>query len=414
MRTILFCLLLAGLYPAMAQKKPLVVGEKVPYSNSIAYQTGSLHLAGLKGPVIIDLFSSNCVVCFQMMPKINELQQQFAGRLRFLLLGRRDKKIEPMYRKFEERLKLKLEVAFDSLFFKQVQVNELPTYIWIGSDGRVTAVTGPSKMSAENIELFVQGRPLPFSPNVQPVGLDAAKPYLLNGNGGPDSNYFVRSVLGPWQESLSYRLWPARAFNPGTRTFNVIGADRKRLYNYAYWGLLSWSFGDSLYGRAWQLPLVEPEAVDLEEKYCYSVSYNGTHIPDLETIMRKDLESFFGYAAKMETREMPVYVLKLEKPGLLRSKGGPIIFDMTHAGFKLHNRRVEHLVQVLSYYDSTFIPFLDQTGIDYPLDLEVETILTNQADFFAALREQGILIVRERRPMKVLVLRPKKDVAARQ
>lgn len=422
MRILLICLLVFNVIAGSAQKMTLMTDAPFPYEGKFYFNsdpTQAKAISAFKGQnVIIDLFSSNCVVCFQMLPKINALQKQYYNELKFLLIGFHDQKIEVLYDKFKARLNLTMDVAFDSLIFQSIQVNSLPTYIWINKAGIVEAVTGPSELTEENVTLFINGHQLPFAAVAKAVSYDSKKPYLLNGNGGDDKNFLVRTVFGKWSPSMPYFLPQRLKFLPSTQHFNVLGAGLNHLYNYAYWGKAHWEDRDPYYGKIWLKPIVldyngDTLAIKLKDLYCYGVAFAGKQEPDLSGLMRKDLEAYFGYSVYIETHLMPCYLVRIKSPGLLRSSHTDTSFEYNHAGFSLRNMKFNTIIQLLAYYSTNDLPFLDESNIDYRVSIDVDALLTNQEDFFSALEDQGVIIERSTRPMKILVLRKKNSIAAK-
>ena len=72
----------------------------------------------------------------------------------------------------------------------------------------------------------------------------------------------------------------------------------------------------------------------------------------------------------------------------------------------------------IAYYNYTGdsredIPFINETGVNFNVDVSFEAILTVRDEFFAALKEIGIIVELKSRIMDVLILTPKKSIAIR-
>src|SRR5690606_1751019 len=125
----------------------------------------------------------------------------------------------------------------------------MPTYIWIEKQGKIAAVTHHMDVTNENINKLYAGEELGLINVTEPHRYKSGKPYLVNGNGGPDTNYLVRSVIGKWDPSLSYEVPSKLKFREDGKCFNVIGTSLFYLYKYAWFGKGLWFYGDSLYGK---------------------------------------------------------------------------------------------------------------------------------------------------------------------
>jgi thiol-disulfide isomerase/thioredoxin len=390
-------------------KAKLIVGKNFPYAGSFYfndnYKTGISFNQTMRVPVIIDLFSSTCVVCFQMLPKINLLQKKFNDSVRFMLIGYEDGKIKQLFQKFKERLGLRLDVAYDSVVFHHVEINYVPTYIWVNIDGTIAAVTGPDDVKEKNVQSFINRENLSFGQNILRIAFDQSVPFGLNGNGAPDTGYLMRSVLADWTPGLPVSMPIKLEYRENTRHFNTVGLQMKQLYNYAYWGKAFWDFGDSLYGKVSLQPVIQENNNDSNRRFCYTTAYNGMK-PDLKRTVQNDLAGYFGYQVQIEKRKLPCYVVRQLYPKARKLESKEVAFKgaLNHGGFEYSRIIFSEIMNILAYYNESDIPFIDESGIDYPIDIKVDALLTEQDDFFSALHKAGITISKEEREMSVLVL----------
>jgi len=357
--------------------------------------------------LLLDLFSSNCIQCFQNLPRLDSINKQYGKDLTILLVGKRDYKLEGLYEKYRKRFNLQLDVSIDSVLFTKVKYFFLPTYVWIGPDGLIRAVSAPDQVTVENIERFISGKPLPFGalPIVQ--GFDPKKDYLIEGNGGPDSNYLIRSIFGKWDPTLPYFTPDKLQFSLETNKFTTLGKTMEGLYRYAYFNSSFWRYGDSLNGKVWLHPVLpDGETSQGDERYCFSASYKGERMPDLTLLLKNTLEQYFGYKGSVLQQQKPYYSVQVI-PAFrerLKTRGEKSIRRRTHASLDYRNVTIDQVIERIAYYNTSKLPFVNETGIDYNIDVIVEAILTNENDFFAALKKIGILIEKKYRLMDVLVL----------
>lgn len=418
-RLLLWTLLLASGY-TYAQKMPLVVGEPFPYQESFIVSYPERQVKSLENykdkHLLLVLFGSECIQNFRYLPTLDSLSKNKKAQLNVLHIGRKDHKIEEMYYKYQRYFNLQLEVAFDSLCFLKVKVYGLPTYVWIGQDGKIKGVSAPSELTSENVSRFLSGKPLPFGSITEGLSYNTASELF---NKKTDSNYLFRTKLGIWNNTMPYNYPVKLAFD--SSNFHVSGVFLEGLYRYAYFGTGFWDHGDSLNGKVWLYPLLKGDSVFFsQQKYYFSASYSGSNQPDLKSLLKSNLEDYFGYTGEIVRKSMPYYSVTVmpDKIETLRTKGEKKVWRNNHARIYLRNVPIDLLIERIAYYNYTGdnrkdIPFFDETGVNFNVDVSFEAILTVRDEFFAALRKIGIIVELKSRIMDVLILTPKKSIAIR-
>ncbi len=417
-RLLLWTLIFASGY-TYAQKIPLAVGKPFPYSEKfvISYPESRVRtIENYKGKyLLLVLFGSECIQNFKYLPGLDSLSKKHKDHLTVLHIGRKDHKIEEMYRNYQRYFNLGLEVAFDSVSFQKIRVYFLPTYVWIGEDGLIRGVSDPSGLTRDNMTTFLSGKPLPFG-TVSETLSDKTSSEIFNKC---DSNSLFRTKLGIWNSTIPYHYPKKLAFE--SNQFHVSGVYLEGLYRYAYFGTGFWDYGDSLDGKAWLYPLLKGDSVFFSpQKYCFSASYTGANPPDLRSVLKSNLEEYFGYKGEIVRRSMPYYSVTVvpDKMEALRTRGEKKVWRNNHARIYLRNVPIDLLVERIAYYNYTGenrqdIPFINETGIDFNVDVSFDAILTVRDEFFAALRKIGIIVELKSRTMDVLILTPKESIAIR-
>ena len=123
-------------------------------------------------------------------------------------------------------------------------------------------------------------------------------------------------------------------------------------------------------------------------------------------LLKNTLEQYFGYKGSVLQQQKPYYSVQVI-PAFrerLKTRGEKSIRRRTHASLDYRNVTIDQVIERIAYYNTSKLPFVNETGIDYNIDVIVEAILTNENDFFAALKKIGILIEKKYRLMDVLVL----------
>ena len=388
--------------PARLQSNKLEIGKVFP--------SELLHLPkGSSGkPMIVDFFSSSCIVCFKSMPHVNELNKQFKDSVQFLLVGREDGKIQGIYKKFEKKFSLSLTTRFDSVIFKIGGIESMPLYVWVGRDGIIQAITGPKDVDQENIRTFLRAGALPDMSR-QRSPFDLNRLYLVNGNGGDDSVYLFRSLL-----TVAGRHSPILTptfVDTSKPYFQALGVSTIKLYQYAYIGKNWWSPNDEAYGKIYPVPVfADTDQLDSSlytQRYNYSVKVPAENRRQLFAVMRSDLNNYFGLDAHVEQRLMPCLklVCRNNKCDQLRSRSPEKLLETTQVGMRATQLKIAELVYLLYTWFQLGPPFIDATGIDFPIDISIDAILTDFDEVRKRLQKCGLDLIEEKRMMILLVLR---------
>lgn len=194
-----------------------------------------------------------------------------------------------------------------------------------------------------------------------------------------------------------------------------MGMNIPDLYRLAYFGKHFWDYGDSLNGKAWFFPIYSDGVIPNEDqRYSFSTSYTSVLSRDLEKIFQSTLADNFGYTVSVEKRNMVYYSVNTDsaKIASLRSKGDKKIRRRNHTYIDFQNVTLDELIKTLAYYDITYIPFINESPVNFTIDIKVNAILTDQSDLFSSLADKGIVIQKKERPMRVLILTKEKRTAA--
>jgi len=154
------------------QATGLSVGQSLPDSllnaelNILGAGGGTvLKLAGFKGkPFILDFWASWCGSCIKSLPHVDSLLKANGQALGIVLVNSsaRDRDAGKLARFVNAFLKDHPGfsvpfVAPHELFSRYFKISRLPSYVWVGSDGRIKAFSGYGTLSAQNIRRFLAG-----------------------------------------------------------------------------------------------------------------------------------------------------------------------------------------------------------------------------------------------------------------
>lgn len=384
--------------------------------------------------LLLDFWSINCGACVVGFPYVNKIEQQLGDRVQVMLIGIQDAQdlIQPMYAKFREREHLIMPCAFDSAVANRFDIGLVPHSILIDDKGIVRCVT--TSFSAQDVEGFLEGHP-PVMPKTyrrmhddstqadvrRPF--DPAIPYLVNANGGDESDFVFRAVFSHWDGARQ------QAYRPSSITqdlakgqFQALGVPLEWLFNYAHFGKGAWNYFDTMYDKAFIHPILD---VRDSSQFNYSVKYNrnlyacSIGVPKervseeyMKTVLQKELSLLLGVESVVETRNVPVWALKANASTAekLRTRGGLEQGReiLPHVGFIVNNFPFSRLVYWIKGNQWPKLIF-DDTGISGNIDINLDCIPTDFDDLNRALKKNGLYLMPSARPMKVVVIRDQKQ-----
>jgi thiol-disulfide isomerase/thioredoxin len=423
-------------YPEVGKPMPDLTLRNIKY-----YAKKSARVADFRGKwLLLDFWDIHCTACIGSFPHINEIQAKLGEKVQVMLVGRQDEgnQIEPMYKKFKERMHLALPCSFDSLLVDRLDIAVVPHSILIDDKGIVQFIA--SSFSVADVEGFLAGTPPRDLPkayrrmhdtiNVSVVkeehyDFNADKPLLLNANGGKDSDFLFRSILSAWDRSKHRQYTPSTINEDASKgSFQVLGAPLEWLYNYAYFSYGTWGFYDPAhYGKYYLHPVLE---VRDSSRFKYSFKYSrnifsyslimpaGTCTEQsMKLALQRELETYSGFEASVETRNCPCWKLvasdkakeKLKTKAKVRSYK-PLGYG---TGFTARNYSMGDLLYWITSNQQERV-IVDATGIVDNLDITMDCIPTDLNDLQHGLRANGLDLVPAEIPMRVVVIRDKKEV----
>jgi thiol-disulfide isomerase/thioredoxin len=380
-----------------------------------AKETISLPQKGKR--MILDFFSSYCVVCFRMIPKIDSLQKKYKNDIKVILVGKEDATIRSIYKRLSKRFNLNLPVAFDSTIFSKLKIDIVPTYVWIDENGVIKAITGAEEMTDENIRLFIANKNIVRIQKEQLYEFDPSQLLFVNGNGGSERNIEYRSLLTEWTQSLPFYIPPTLKTNTETDKFQAIGVTFSDLYRYAYFGIVNWDIHHPYYGKIFPTPVIvnSNDIISIpsgsEKRFCYSLFKSNSKLTDtiIKRHLSEDLELHFGYKAQMIDYIVPCWKLTITDEKLLTaSNRNNAEVKKDAAGFSVLNQPISKIIEIIYRYNPLEVPLIDCTGINYNIDLSIEATMEDMDEIAKNLMPFGLKLIKGETRMQAIMLKVNK------
>ncbi|RAW01572.1 TlpA family protein disulfide reductase [Pseudochryseolinea flava] len=398
-----------------------MIAPAIQFKNVQYAKTNFSTLHDLRGKfVVLDFWTKGCAGCIATFPKLNSMQKALQEKAQIILIGnnnRKNKGIEAMYEKFRTKQQLDITVSYDSTLFERFNIRSVPHVIIINTLGEVVSVTYADQISTEKIEALIEGKSVAFNPKndaeVSPKVAAIAKDQQTD----KVKTMLSGSMLSAWQPGQRIGIQTRLDALIHLGYFEVTGATLTQLYNYAYVGFEDWAFVDSLYGKFHRELVLE-----VNDTRTFNVNYdtgNGlfnyylkpsnpnSSLADLKILMQQDLFQQFGYSVKIEEREMPVWILTATKKARtsLRSAKTNSIVKGDHSGWTFQNIPLSQILMTIRDYHDGQPPIIDDSGITANVDLSLNVLMTDFKEIKRSLEEQGLVLTKACKKMKVLVLR---------
>jgi thiol-disulfide isomerase/thioredoxin len=413
------------------QKEYPVIGEEIPnFSlNEVQYYSKpNVTKADLKGkPAILDFFSIGCSSCFASFPKTNELNKKFGDSVNIILVGKEHENIRTIYENFRKRLNLHMPVAYEDKLLERWKIQGFPRVIWIDAKGVVKAVTETTQLDAENIQSLIDGTPFSFKTDYSYKEDNTTifeEPLLIGGNGGDDSDFSFRSVLYPWDPATRQMIPTSldRLLNKEVRNnlkmdfygFQCTGASLWQLYMQAFLGREPYVDNKGNWYNAPILEISDPSKFEHDYGTGTNVYNYSIIVPEqkgsaeyIKKLMQQDLERYIGFSGSIEKRLAPYWRVSVSEraKARLRTRHASVepAVKGDFAGRKYMNVPISSVFAVVTSFKGLSI--VDETGIDFNVDIEMNVDMTNEDAVMGELRRHGLNFTKAEKERTVLVIR---------
>ena len=404
-------MLLSRLVLSAQEKFPMEPGKIFPYkANPQLNELLVKERQGANRKIIIDLFTSSCISCFRMLPKLQKLQDKYKHKLLIIPFGKLDKDIVKIFNRFHSQFDLSMDAIYDSSFFTTYDLPSFPRYIWLNEKGVIETISDADELNDETVERLITGLPLNGHIGFRTQVFDETQLLLTNGNGGSDTSFLFRSALTLWNKGQR-NIYPTSLLSTKQKDFfQVLGVSMIDLYRYAYFGWGRWTVKDPVYGKLYPVPIFIGSDSSTQHTARYNYSFmQKVSDPDsllLLRALRNDLATYFGYEVMISNRPMPCWKLVVT-PGAaekLKSKFTSTSYSVSYTRIDYQHVKISTVIDLLLASKKDDYPYIDLTGIDFPVDITLDAILYDRPLMLEALRKIGLDLVLSEQPMLVLFL----------
>ncbi|WP_057937901.1 TlpA family protein disulfide reductase [Algoriphagus resistens] len=400
----------------------LSIGDQIPsgieFSEVLHYNSDKLRLDDYQGKyVILEFWAPTCTASIASLPQLDAIQRKYGDRIAILPISvfAEDKIAETI--SGNERLEaVELPLIVNAGKMRSYFPHKvIPHLVVLDPKGSVIAITGIEDLTEANLEKLLSTAISPFryKEDVQ-IQLPIKAKLLTETPQLPNKNIWFESAMTGYIPGVTGSLIQQFGAMSHIRIVNM-----SLLYHYQ----LAFSGRDLVdyFGRN----RMDTEGFDTEELWSNKMGMDyddwmaeGTHVFGYELIapsymdpyrlMREDLKRYFPHIeAGIEDRSKTVYALvQQEGKSYPPSTGNPKSYS-TSQGVKMVNYPLQGFVYHLNslFYANSPYPIVNLTGIDYPIDLSLDTRIGDYDQLKQALRAKGLDLVKREETLPVLVLK---------
>jgi len=332
-------------------------------------------LEALKGkPVVLEFWATWCGPCLDSIPHLNELADQFAGRVQFISVTDED---PALIGKFLKATPLHGWVGIDraKTMFKAYGFEGVPETVLIGADGKFAGTSIPRLLKASHLEDLLAGRPV-----IPP----APFPDLSIARAGDDGvPALLDMVVRPSARSGS-------GFTPGGTRFQAKRFTIRSLLASATHLTTDYVVGD---------------AADDPIRYDVSLSAPGANSAAFQKLVPELLCLALHVTTRRETRDIDGWILKAPhgRPEALKPATTHSMSGMVGPGeFRPTGASMAQLVDRVRW--ELHKPVADQTGISDKFDIALSWDAKQPESLLEALRGIGFTVEAGVLPTEFLVV----------
>lgn len=482
------CIYYFGYSQSGTTTQVLSVGDRATSITAFRWIKGNPVERFEKGKVYVLEFGATwCVPCAAAIPKLTALADKYKDRVTVIsmfVMERNDDptnaagyvtKVEKFVRKRWDNIRYHVAVddpqkSMENVWLRAAGKNGVPYTFVVDKNGMIAWI-GSSMTSLDSVIAEVVSKDYSLDAAMvrdkeiksSMVPFDDTMLLLVDGNGGDDTDFTFRSLISPYDGKVkasnqsyvnSWRNGADTAYHYYRGRIQLVGVPLTTLYYMAFADTLSnrvyvrnwsWQYPDTIknphhkssYGKYWHQPVLEVidrspfqwNRVTTANRFNYSLK-----VPDelgtarfLQEAMRRDLQTYFGYTVKVESRLMPYWKLlvtdrkKVLAFLLSKDQDGDLSVKDDEDPFVFKNALTRDIIWMLGStygfgpYDygklrpSEQAPFVDETGITEKIDFQFNRRWTfeNVREY---LRGIGLDLIKSHKPMKVVVIKDPEQV----
>lgn len=349
--------------------------------------------------IIIDFWATFCGSCISAMPKIHEVQRQFADEMVVIPVSwSKPEATEQTLRNHQTLWPLGLSSVVEAkaligLFPHQV----VPHYVWIDPQGRVVATTATNDVSVDNIAKVLEGEEPDYALKTH---IDTDKPLLFASEvlpkGAEIQHYsvFIKGDMPSLNSSVKLR------YNQDGTVNGIAILNRPLLSIYT---TIAWQiFGEN---PAMRINLID--GITDSSVYTFDFIIPKVHSDSIFQYLLINLNQISGYSAQLVKRKRQCLILtKTCEGNRFISTAQEKIHDRDSLTYHIQQHPITTLTAFLNGKSvSASLLVLNETGYDGMVDIVLNAPFNDLDNIRKQLNRHGLDLTVADREIKLLEIR---------
>ncbi|WP_026969641.1 TlpA family protein disulfide reductase [Algoriphagus terrigena] len=405
-----------------APSDSLKIGDKIPegieFSSVLRYDADKLRLDDFKGKfLILEFWAPTCTGSIASLPVMDKINQKYGDQIQVLPLTIfSEDRVTETLENYKSVNAIDLPMVADAsrlrVYFPHATI---PHLIIVDPGGVVVAITGMEDMTEQNLDLLLETGVSAFRVKEdRKIRLDPDERLISESRHVPNKNIWFQSALTGYIPDVNgsliqryedfshirivnmalyshYQL----AYSERSRT-DYFGTNRIETVGFGPEEIFTKKSGADY--RAWKE----------EGGHVFGYELIAPPTADPYQLMREDLKRFFpDITATVVPKKKTVYAI-VQQPGKTfpQSAIPERSYQTTPVGVEMTRYPLQGFVYHLNVFflQTSPIPVVNRTGIDYPIDLTLEAQLSSIESLRQALRQNGLDLIEREEEIPVLVL----------
>ena len=405
----------------------LSIGDQIPsgieFSDVLHYDLDKLRLKDYLGKyVILEFWAPTCTASIGSLPKMNDLAKKFGDQVAILPVTVFDKEqIEEVFSAYSSLSDVELPLVVNAHQMRSYfPHSRIPHFVVLDPMGKVVAITGVEDITAENLNRLLTGDASGFRVKEdKQIKLGRYDKLISESPQVKNKNIWFQSAFTGYIPDVGGSL--IQDFNDLSH-IRIVNMPLFKFYQLAY------SENDLVdyFGRN----RIETVGFGAEELYTdkKGADYRewkeeGNHVFGYELVapptlnpyqlLREDLIRYFpNITAEVVPKRRMVYALILQEETMAAASQQERSYQADAMGLRMTNYPLQGFIYHLNSYfqQHSNYPIVNLTGIEFPIDLDLEAQLSSIASLQQEFREKGFELILREEVIPVLMLHKNADL----
>ncbi|MCE7053682.1 TlpA family protein disulfide reductase [Algoriphagus sp. AGSA1] len=400
----------------------LSIGDQIPkgieFSEVLKFDSDKLRLDDYRGKyLILEFWAPTCTASIASLPRMANLSREFRDQIAIIPMTIfEEERVSEVFAGYESLVGVDLPLVLHAGKMRELFPHStIPHFVIVDPEGKVIAITGLEDLTSSNLEKMLSGDASVFRyKEDRKILLGRYDKLISESPQVPSKNIWFQSALTGYIPDVSgsiiqeYEdLSHIRIVNmPLIRHYQLAFSERDLVDYYGRNRIQTIGFeAEELFTKKTGM-----DYLDWKEQGYHVFGYELIAPPSQNpyALMREDLNRYFPHIkASVKKEKRKVYaIVQQEGTNYPKAQEVESSYQAGAFGLSMQNYPLQGFVYHLNFYfyQRSEFPILNLTGIDYPIDLELEAQLSSISSLKQALRQVGLDLLEKEVEINVLVL----------